>query len=99
MPNPIRKIRSLHVHDGDVVFAAGGIGGVDQGTDDRGRVVCVVSDDSLHLDGRHQVGQTIRTEQHGGIRLQTGGEQLDEIVVRRLCGRLPTSRNISLRRG
>jgi hypothetical protein len=41
----------------------------------------MLSDDALHLDRRNHVGQTIRTHEHSGVRLETGREQLDEIIV------------------
>ena len=98
-PNAVGEIRSLHVHDRDVVFASGGIGGVDERGDHRRRIVRLRPDDALNFDRRHHVGQTIRTQKDGGIPLEAVLSTSMKSSSAASCGWLPTSRNTSFRRG
>ena len=78
---PIRKPRSLRVHDGDVVLAAGGVGRADEFPDNLEWMTSKIVHD-LNEDRRgHGIGQPVTAEKQRRILLERPAKHLDEVRV------------------
>ena len=80
------KSLPFHVHDADVVFAAGCIRGIDQSLHHLIGLARKAVDDVVHRRRVDQVGEAVAAEKQRGIRLERNLAHVDEVRIVRLVG-------------